>query len=74
MKKTVGELEVVKSRLNQENTDLGKQLEDQESKVGSLSKVKKNYEQQIEDLKKTLDEEARVGIAVLFGDANSLQQ
>ena len=56
----MGELEVVKSRLNQENADLGRQVEEQESKVGSLSKAKKNLENQLEDLKKSLDDEARV--------------
>ena len=60
LKKGVAELEISRSRLTQEGGDLGKQVEEYESKVTVLLKQKKSLEQTVEELKRQNEEEVRV--------------
>lgn len=61
LKKQVAELEIARSRLSQEGGDLGKQVEEFETKFTLLMKAKKTLEATVEDLKRTNEEETRVG-------------
>ena len=60
MKKSIAELEIARSRLTQEGGDLGKQVEEYESKLNALLKGKKTLEQTVEELKRQNEEETRV--------------
>ena len=60
MKKQVGDLSVVNSRLDKEVADLGSKLEESESKFGSLTKAKKGQDQTVEELKRNIEDETRV--------------
>lgn len=60
MKKNVADLEIARSRLTQEGGDLGKQVEEYESKLNVLLKSKKTLETTVEELKRQNEEETRV--------------
>ena len=60
LKKQVGDLSVVNSRLDKEVADLGSKLEESESKFGSLTKAKKGQDQTVEELKRNIEDETRV--------------
>lgn len=60
LKKNVAELEIARSRLTQEGGDLGKQVEEYESKITVFLKNKKALEQSVEELKRQNEEEVRV--------------
>lgn len=60
MKKQLGDLSVVNSRLDKEVADLGSKLEESESKFGSLTKAKKGQDQTVEELKRNIEDETRV--------------
>ena len=62
MKKAIAELEIARSRLTQEGGDLGKQVEEYESKMTVLLKGKKTLEQKVEELKGQNEEEIRVSL------------
>lgn len=62
MKKNIAELEIARSRLTQEGGDLGKQVEEYESKMTILLKGKKALEQSVEELKRQNEEEIRVSL------------
>ena len=53
-------MEIARSRLTQEGGDLGKQVEEYESKITVLLKGKKTLEQAVEELKRQNEEEVRV--------------
>lgn len=63
--RTIAELQNAKAKLQNENTDLGRQLEDAESKVNSLSKERANLLSQLDEAKRALEEEIRVCVDVL---------
>lgn len=67
LKKTCSDLEIIKGRITQENVEITRQLEEQESKNSQLMKAKKNLEQQMEELKKQLEDEMRVSCPVHKG-------
>lgn len=60
LKKNIAELEIARSRLTQEGGDLGKQIEEYETKLNVLLKGKKTLEASVEELKRTNEEEIRV--------------
>ena len=62
LKKAIAELEIARSRLTQEGGDLGKQVEEYESKMTVLLKGKKTLEQKVEELKGQNEEEIRVSL------------
>ena len=64
LKKQVADLEIARSRLTQEGGDLGKQVEEYESKLQVLLKGKKTLEQTVEELKKNNEEETRVSVTL----------
>ena len=66
LRKNCNELEVARARLGQESGDLGKQVEEFESKVAQLTKAKKSLEQQMEELKRQNEEETRVNIIIII--------
>lgn len=70
MKKNIAELEIARSRLTQEGGDLGKQVEEYESKMTILLKGKKALEQSVEELKRQNEEEIRVSL-LLFSHSIS---
>lgn len=55
-------MEITRSRLTQEGGDLGKQVEEYESKIAVFLKGKKALEQQMEELKGQNEEEIRVSL------------
>lgn len=61
-KKAIAELEIARSRLTQEGGDLGKQVEEYESKMAIFLKGKKALEQKVEELKGQNEEEIRVSL------------
>lgn len=61
-KKAIAELEIARSRLTQEGGDLGKQVEEYESKMVIFLKGKKALEQKVEELKGQNEEEIRVSL------------
>lgn len=65
LKKSVSELEIARSRLTQEGGDLGKQVEEYESKITVFLKSKKTLEQSVEELKRQNEEEVRVSAVKL---------
>jgi len=70
LKKAIAELEIARSRLTQEGGDLGKQVEEYESKMTILLKGKKALEQKVEELKGQNEEEIRVSL-LLFSHSIS---
>lgn len=66
LKKQLGDLSVVNSRLDKEVADLGSKLEDSESKFGSLTKAKKGQDQTVEELKRNIEDETRVSGCLSF--------
>ena len=66
LKKNVAELEITRSRLTQEGGDLGKQVEEYESKITVFLKNKKALEQSVEELKRQNEEEVRVSASEFF--------
>ena len=69
LKKQLGDLSVVNSRLDKEVVDLGSKLEESESKFGSLTKAKKGQDQTVEELKRNIEDETRVSGFLSFKKA-----
>ena len=63
-------MEIARSRLTQEGGDLGKQVEEHESKLTVLLKGKKTLEQAVEELKRQNEEETRVSDQHLISPYN----
>ena len=66
LKKQVADLEIHRSRLTQEGGDLGKQVEEYETKLNVLLKGKKNLETTVEQLKSANEEETRVSLREFY--------
>ena len=60
--RAIVDLNSTKSRLQLENADLTRQLEDAESKVSQLNKEKQSLMSQLSDSQKSLEDETRVSI------------
>ena len=58
--RTIVDLNSTKSRLQLENADLTRQLEDAESKVSQLNKEKQSLMSQLSESQKSLEDETRV--------------
>ena len=58
--RSLNDFDAAKKKLQIENSDLLRQLEDAESQISQLSKLKISLTTQLEDTKRMADEEARV--------------
>lgn len=67
-------MEITRSRLTQEGGDLGKQVEEYESKIAVFLKGKKALEQQVEELKGQNEEEIRVSLLFIHSISRSNKQ
>uniref|UniRef100_A0A4W5M111 Myosin-7 n=1 Tax=Hucho hucho TaxID=62062 RepID=A0A4W5M111_9TELE len=57
--RSLNDITTQKARLQVENDEIGRQLEDKESLVSQLTRGKNSYSQQLEDLKRQLKEEVK---------------
>jgi TolA-binding protein len=62
--RTIQDLQGQKARVQNENVDLTRQLEDSESRVNQLNKERQALLQQLEEAKRSLEEETRVGFVI----------
>ncbi|KAK0144617.1 Myosin-6 [Merluccius polli] len=58
--RTINDFSMQKAKLQTENGELARQLEEKDSLVSQLTRGKQSYTQQIEDLKRQLEEEVKV--------------
>ena len=58
--RTISDLQGTKSRMQHENTDVVRQLEEAESRISQLNKERQALQQQLDDARRSLEEETRV--------------
>ncbi|XP_056406586.1 myosin-4-like [Hyla sarda] len=65
--RVLNDLNAQKARLQTENGEFGRQLEEKESLISQLSRGKQGFTQQIEELKRQLEEETKAKNALAHG-------
>lgn len=63
--RTLNEFTSQKAKLQTENGELSRRLDEKEALVSQLTRGKQTYTQQMEDLKRQLEEESKVNIKLL---------
>ena len=73
--RTIQDLQGSKGRMQHENSDLTRQLEEAESRLSQLNKERQSLMSQLEDAKRSLEDETRVskGNGVTFWGGNSIK-
>merc|ERR1719283_572530 len=69
--RTITELSSTKQRLQAENGELLRQLEDADHQIGALSKLRQQLGHQLEDTKRALEEESRAKTALASAFKNA---
>ncbi|XP_062381618.1 myosin heavy chain, fast skeletal muscle-like [Sardina pilchardus] len=63
----INEINAQRARLQTENGEISRQLEEREALISQMSRVKQTFTQQIEDLKRQVEEEAKAKCALAHG-------